>query len=85
MQPTNHPGRLEAVDLLIPHTQVVVSEFNSLADGRYFDAASQSSFAFDHATQKASAVQSHVLESQHLDLVYVALPLRIHLSATRRC
>ncbi|GAB7349277.1 hypothetical protein MBLNU459_g8423t1 [Dothideomycetes sp. NU459] len=50
-------------------TQVIISEFNSLGDGRYFDTASQSSFAFDHATQKASAVQSHVLESQNSDLI----------------
>ncbi|KAL1304070.1 hypothetical protein AAFC00_000505 [Neodothiora populina] len=48
---------------------VIVSEFNSLGDGRYFDSASQSSFVFDHATQKASDVQSHVAESQHSDLV----------------
>ncbi|GAB7337805.1 hypothetical protein MBLNU457_4215t1 [Dothideomycetes sp. NU457] len=47
----------------------IVSEFNSLGDGRYFDTASQSSFAFDHTTQKASAVQSHALESQHSDLI----------------
>lgn len=31
--------------------QTIVSEFNSLGDGRYFDTASQSSFAFDHTTQ----------------------------------
>jgi capping protein alpha len=49
---------------------VLVSPYNSLGDGRYFDVESQSSFAFDHATGKASAVQSYVLESQHEDLVY---------------
>jgi hypothetical protein len=32
---------------------------------------SQSSFAFDHATGKASAVQSYVVESKHEDLMYV--------------
>lgn len=50
--------------------QVIISEFNSLGDGRYFDTASQTSFAFDHATQKASDAQSHVTESQQSDLMY---------------
>lgn len=49
----------------------MVSEYNKLGDGRYFDVESQSSFAFDHATQKASGVQSYVLDSNHADLVYV--------------
>lgn len=52
-------------------TEVLVSEHNSLGDGRYYDVETQSSFDFDHATGKASAVQSFVLESQHEDLVYV--------------
>jgi len=51
--------------------QVVINSFNSLGDGRYYDTSSQSSFAFDHATQKASSVQSHVTESKQSDLVYV--------------
>jgi hypothetical protein len=50
---------------------VLVSEYNSLGDGRYYDVETQSSFDFDHATGKASAVQSFVLESQQEDLVYV--------------
>ncbi|KAF1938948.1 subunits of heterodimeric actin filament capping protein Capz [Clathrospora elynae] len=50
-------------------TEVLVSEYNSLGDGRYYDAETQSSFAFDHAMGKASAVQSHVLESQQEDLL----------------
>lgn len=50
-------------------TEVLVSEHNSLGDGRYYDVETQSSFDFDHATAKASAVQSYVLESQHEDLV----------------
>lgn len=50
-------------------TEVLVSEHNSLGDGRYYDVETQSSFDFDHATGKASAVQSYVLESQHEDLV----------------
>ncbi|PSS22253.1 hypothetical protein M430DRAFT_137310 [Amorphotheca resinae ATCC 22711] len=48
---------------------VIVSSYNSLGDGRYYDVESSSSFAFNHSTQKASAVQSHVLESSHSDLV----------------
>jgi len=49
--------------------QVIVSSHNSLGDGRYYDVENSSSFAFDHTTQKASAVQSYVLESSHADLV----------------
>ncbi|KAH8816140.1 F-actin-capping protein-like protein subunit alpha-2 [Xylogone sp. PMI_703] len=48
---------------------VIVSSYNSLGDGRYYDVESSSSFEFDHATQKASAAQSYVLESGHSDLV----------------
>ncbi|KAI1741730.1 2-oxoisovalerate dehydrogenase beta subunit [Xylaria scruposa] len=49
--------------------QVVISSHNSLGDGRYFDVESSSSFAFDHATQKASEVQSYALEGAQADLV----------------
>jgi hypothetical protein len=48
--------------------QVVISSHNSLGGGRYYDVESSSSFAFDHTTQKASAVQSHVLEGAQADL-----------------
>ncbi|KAJ9661609.1 F-actin-capping protein subunit alpha [Coniosporium apollinis] len=48
---------------------VIVSSHNSLGEGRYFDVESQSSFAFDHTTQKASAVQSYALESKNADLI----------------
>lgn len=57
-------------------TEVLVSEHNSLGDGQYYDVETQSSFEFDHASGKASAVQSYVLESQHEDLVYVLQPIR---------
>jgi capping protein alpha len=43
-----------------------------LGDGRYYDVETQSSFDFDHATGKASAVQSYVLESAQDELVYVS-------------
>lgn len=48
---------------------VIISSHNSLGDGRYYDVESSSSFAFDHTTQKASAVQSYVLEGAQADLV----------------
>ncbi|KAI5852860.1 F-actin-capping protein subunit alpha [Morchella snyderi] len=48
---------------------VIVSEYNELPDGRYFDVGSQSSFEFDHVKQKASNVQSYVLESSNADLI----------------
>ncbi|OAQ98832.1 hypothetical protein LLEC1_05742 [Akanthomyces lecanii] len=47
---------------------VLVSEHNSLGEGRYYDVESSSSFEFDHATQKASAVQSHTFEGAQADL-----------------
>ncbi|KFY38230.1 hypothetical protein V495_06693 [Pseudogymnoascus sp. VKM F-4514 (FW-929)] len=49
--------------------QVIVSSHNSLGDGRYFDVENSSSFEFDHTTQKASNVQSYVLESANSDLI----------------
>lgn len=51
--------------------QVIISSHNSLGGGRYYDVESSSSFSFDHATQKASGAQSHVLEGAQADLVYV--------------
>ena len=50
-------------------TEVLVNPHNSLGDGRYYDVETQSSFDFDHASGKASAVQSYVFESQHEDVV----------------
>lgn len=58
-------------------SEVLVSAHNSLGDGRYYDVESQSSFEFDHATQRASNVQSYVLDSDHADLVYAALSMPI--------
>ncbi|KAH8154133.1 uncharacterized protein LAJ45_01901 [Morchella importuna] len=49
--------------------QVIVSEYNELPDGRYFDVGSQNSFEFDHVKQKALNVQSYVLESLNADLI----------------
>lgn len=49
--------------------EVIVSPHNALGGGRYYDVESQTSFAFDHATQTASGAQSYVLESNHSDIV----------------
>ncbi|KAI9818895.1 MAG: F-actin-capping protein subunit alpha [Pycnora praestabilis] len=49
--------------------QVIISSHNALGHGRYYDVESQTSFSFDHSTQKAAAVQTHVLESKHSDLI----------------
>ncbi|KAI9691182.1 MAG: F-actin-capping protein subunit alpha [Bathelium mastoideum] len=48
---------------------VIVSSYNALGGGRYYDAQSQSSFNFEHGSQKASDVQTHSLESNHADLI----------------
>lgn len=47
-----------------------MSKYNELSDGKYFDVESQSSFEYDHVKQKASSVQSYVLESNNSDLMY---------------
>lgn len=49
--------------------QVIVSSHSSLGGTQYYDVESSSSFEFDHSTQKASGVQSYVLEGQQADLV----------------
>ncbi|KAL9616553.1 MAG: hypothetical protein Q9160_008595 [Pyrenula sp. 1 TL-2023] len=47
----------------------LISEYNKLPDGRYFDAGSSTSWEFDHVTQKASNPQSYSLDSPHADLM----------------
>lgn len=37
--------------------QVLLSEYNSMADGRYFDTASQTSFQVDHASQVSNLLR----------------------------
>ncbi|MCJ1483863.1 F-actin-capping protein subunit alpha [Schaereria dolodes] len=61
--------QLATVKLPESSHNVIISSYNSLEGERYFDVESQSSFVFDHTTQKASGVQSYSLESQHTDLV----------------
>ncbi|KAF7508653.1 hypothetical protein GJ744_009045 [Endocarpon pusillum] len=48
---------------------VIISKYNRLPDGRYFDSESNTSFDFDHVTQKASKPQSYTHPSPHRDLV----------------
>ncbi|KAL2150741.1 hypothetical protein VTH82DRAFT_7304 [Thermothelomyces myriococcoides] len=47
---------------------VIISSHNALGDDRYYDIESSCSFAFDHTTQKASAVESYVPEGEGVDL-----------------
>ena len=41
----------------VDFAQVLISAYNSLGDGRYFDSASQTSFEVDHASQVRLFVQ----------------------------
>ncbi|MCJ1336336.1 F-actin-capping protein subunit alpha [Bachmanniomyces sp. S44760] len=61
--------QLTAVKLPGGSQNVLISSHNSLGDGKYYDVESQSSFNFDHATQKASSVQSYTHDTQHTDLI----------------
>lgn len=47
---------------------VIISSHSALEDGRYYDVESSTAFSFDHATQKASGVESYVLEGAQADL-----------------
>ncbi|KAK6512220.1 F-actin-capping protein subunit alpha [Arthrobotrys musiformis] len=48
---------------------VIVSSYNDLGGGRFFDSESSSSFAYNHSTQKASDVQSHPVEGEHASTI----------------
>ncbi|KAI5291924.1 F-actin-capping protein subunit alpha, partial [Ascosphaera acerosa] len=60
--------QLTTVQLPGSSQTVLVTEFNRLGDGRYYDAQSQTSFEFDHVSGRASSSQSYVLDSENLDL-----------------
>ncbi|KJR85719.1 capping protein (actin filament) muscle Z-line, alpha [Sporothrix schenckii 1099-18] len=49
-------------------------------DSRYYDPSSATSFAFDHRTQKASAAQSHAVDSDLAYVLTVLAPRASHLS-----
>ncbi|RPA96720.1 F-actin-capping protein subunit alpha [Choiromyces venosus 120613-1] len=53
--------------------QVIISEYNCLPGGRFFDVGSQSSFEFHHVKQKASNPQSWALESGNAELIKALL------------
>ncbi|KAI4184679.1 MAG: hypothetical protein L6R41_004581 [Letrouitia leprolyta] len=55
----------------LPGTQkdVLISSYNSLGGGQYYDTESQRSFSFDHQSQRASNVQSYTQDSEHSDLI----------------
>ena len=55
--------------------QVIVSSHNLLPNGRYYDPETETSFAFDHITQKASSVQSYTHATPHTELMYLHLQL----------
>ncbi|KAI5778185.1 F-actin-capping protein-like protein subunit alpha-1 [Geopyxis carbonaria] len=59
----------QLITIVLPGSsqRVIVSEFNELSNGRFFDVESQSSWVFDHTSQKASDVQSYACESQNAD------------------
>ncbi|EXJ69366.1 uncharacterized protein A1O5_07402 [Cladophialophora psammophila CBS 110553] len=57
---------------------VLISSYNRLSSGQYYDTQSSTSFSFDHTTSKASAPQSYTHDTKHSDLVSSILK---HLSA----
>jgi hypothetical protein len=48
---------------------VLVSQYNSLGNNRYYDSATNTAFDFDPTEQKATNAQSHSLDSQNADLI----------------
>ena len=48
---------------------MLVSQYNSLGNNRYYDSATNTAFDFDPLEQKASNAQSHSLDSQNADLI----------------
>ncbi|KAL9015653.1 MAG: hypothetical protein Q9185_006964 [Variospora sp. 1 TL-2023] len=64
--------QLTTVKLPENSKSVLISSYNSLGDGRYYDTESQRSFSFDHQTQhqKASDVQPYTPDSfEHTSLI----------------
>lgn len=48
---------------------MLVSQYNSLGNNRYYDSATNTAFDFDPLEQKASNAQSHSLDTQNADLI----------------
>lgn len=64
-----HETQFSTVKLPGSSDSVLVSQWNSLGKNRYFDSVANSAFDFDPATQKASNVSSHALDSQNASLI----------------
>ncbi|KAK2761582.1 F-actin-capping protein subunit alpha [Arachnomyces sp. PD_36] len=62
-------SQLATVKLPGNSQEALVSPYNKLDGGRYYDVGAQVSFEFDHVTQQASDVQSHTLDSQNSELI----------------
>jgi capping protein alpha len=50
-------------------SSVLISSYNSLGSGRYYDVGQAVSWSFDHSTLQASDVRSHVVESEHEEVM----------------
>ncbi|KAN0084648.1 F-actin-capping protein subunit alpha [Elaphomyces granulatus] len=61
--------QLATVKLPGGNQEVIISQYNKLGPNQYYDVESQVSFAFDHASQKVSAVQPHRFDSRNADLI----------------
>ncbi|KAI4097913.1 MAG: hypothetical protein LQ344_000185 [Seirophora lacunosa] len=61
--------QLTTVKLPGSNKNVLISPYNSLGDGRYYDTENQRSFSFDHQTQKASDVQPYKPDTEHTGLI----------------
>ncbi|CAO1597256.1 F-actin-capping protein subunit alpha [Xanthoria calcicola] len=61
--------QLSTVKLHGSGQNVLISPYNALGDGKYYDVETQKSFAFDHQNQKASDVQPYTHDSEYSDLI----------------
>ncbi|KAF1976856.1 F-actin-capping protein-like protein subunit alpha-1 [Bimuria novae-zelandiae CBS 107.79] len=51
------------------NAEVIVSAYNSLGDGRYYDTESATSFAYDHTAGVGSDARSYTVESENKELL----------------
>ncbi|KAI4229565.1 MAG: hypothetical protein L6R36_000723 [Xanthoria steineri] len=61
--------QLSTVKLSGSGQNVLISPYNALGDGKYYDVGTQKSFTFDHQIQKASDVQPYTHDSEYSDLI----------------
>ncbi|KIX96401.1 uncharacterized protein Z520_07667 [Fonsecaea multimorphosa CBS 102226] len=61
--------QMVAVKLPGASDYVLISSYNKLSSGQYYDTQSSTSFSFDHTTSKPSAPQSYTHDTKHSDLV----------------